>query len=108
MLPTPSVKLPRTQPTKRLLISEGSRGSSARPFSMPARMVGQAKMRKLMILMALVALAACQRDAAIPTTEENLQLDEAANLLDEAPEDLDSIDDSGLNGLDNAGANSLL
>ena len=42
-------------------------------------------------------LIACQRDATTPTAEESERLDEAANLLNEAPANLDAIDDSALN-----------
>jgi hypothetical protein len=42
-------------------------------------------------------LAACGQEAAVPTTEENAQMDDAANLLDQAPEDLEAIDDGELN-----------
>ena len=47
------------------------------------------------MLLALV-LSGCQRDPAAPTAEENRQLDEAANLLDQAPANLEAIDDGGL------------
>jgi len=54
--------------------------------------------------MALMALMACSRDAAVPTSEENMQMEEAANLLDQAPNALDAIDDGELNA---AGVNQL-
>jgi hypothetical protein len=38
--------------------------------------------------------AACQRSSDVPSTEENQQLDDAANMLNEAPANLDAIDDS--------------
>jgi hypothetical protein len=46
---------------------------------------------------ALLLLAACGQEAAVPTTEENAQLDDAANLLDQAPEDLEAVDAGELN-----------
>lgn len=42
-------------------------------------------------------LAACNREAAVPTSEENAQMDDAANLLDQAPADLEAVDDGELN-----------
>lgn len=57
-------------------------------------------MRRSTTILALVALAACSRDAAVPTSEENAQMEDAANLLDQAPNDLDAIDDGGLNAAD--------
>ena len=57
-------------------------------------------MRRLTTTLALVALAACSRDASVPTSEENAQMDDAANLLDEAPDALDAIDDGELNAAD--------
>ena len=52
-------------------------------------------MRKTLLL-ALLTLTACQRDAGAPTAAENRQLDEAANMLNSAPANLEAIDDSGL------------
>jgi len=54
----------------------------------------------ILALMALMALMACSRDAAVPTSEENMQMEEAANLLDQAPNAMDAIDDGGLNAAD--------
>jgi hypothetical protein len=48
--------------------------------------------------MALLALAACRGTSDAPTAEENRQLDDAANLLDQAPANLESVDDAGLEG----------
>lgn len=53
-------------------------------------------MRNSAIFIALLVLAACSRDAGVPTAEENRQLDDTANLLNEAPANLDAIDDSAL------------
>ena len=55
------------------------------------------------LLLAILTLTACQRDADAPTAAENRQLDEAANMLNAAPANLEAIDDSGLgvtNGLE--------
>lgn len=57
-------------------------------------------MRRSTTILALVALAACSRDPAVPTSEENAQMDDAANLLDEAPNALEGIDDGELNAAD--------
>ena len=54
-------------------------------------------MRRSPCLVALLLLAACGQEAAVPTTEENAQMDDAANLLDQAPEDLEGIDAGELN-----------
>ena len=53
-------------------------------------------MRKSLFLLLALMLSGCHRDPAAPTAEENRQLDEAANLLNEAPANLEAIDDSGL------------
>jgi hypothetical protein len=53
-------------------------------------------MRYLTFLVAPLLLAACGREAAVPTSEENAQMEDAADLLDQAPEDLDAIDDGEL------------
>jgi hypothetical protein len=50
------------------------------------------------IFIALLLLASCDRSSTVPTAEENRQLDDAANLLNEAPANLESIDDSALLG----------
>jgi|KBSMisStandDraft_5_1062788.scaffolds.fasta_scaffold2145101_2 hypothetical protein len=55
-------------------------------------------MRMTGLILLTLTLTACQRDPAAPTAEENRQLDEAANLLDEAPANLEAIDDGGLVG----------
>ena len=36
----------------------------------------------------------------MPTSEENAQMEDAANLLDQAPDDLEAIDNGGLNAAD--------
>lgn len=53
-------------------------------------------MRKSVFVLLTLALSACHPDAGAPTAEENRQLDEAANLLNEAPANLEAIDDAGL------------
>jgi hypothetical protein len=53
-------------------------------------------MRRSTTILALVALAACSRDPAVPTSEENAQMDDAANLLDEASNALGGIDEGEL------------
>lgn len=47
--------------------------------------------------LALVALAACTRHSDTPTAEESRQLDNASELLNQAPQNLEGVDDSGLN-----------
>ena len=44
----------------------------------------------------LLPLAACQQEAAVPTAHENAQLDDAANMLNGAQENLEAVDDGGL------------
>ena len=51
-------------------------------------------MRRSAILGAALLLAACEGGTDAPTADENRRLDEAANLLNEAPANLDAIDDS--------------
>jgi hypothetical protein len=53
-------------------------------------------MRRSTTILALVALAACSRDPAVPTSAENAQMDDAANLLDEASNALEEIDEGEL------------
>ena len=44
----------------------------------------------------LALLSGCSDDPAVPTTEENRQLDDASAMLNEAPANLDAVDDGGL------------
>ncbi len=44
----------------------------------------------------LLLLASCGRGSDMPTAEENRQLDEAGQMLNEAPANLDAVDDYGL------------
>jgi hypothetical protein len=54
-------------------------------------------MRKpIFLLLPALVVTGCQRDAGAPTAAENRQLDEAANMLNAAPANLEAIDDSGL------------
>lgn len=53
-------------------------------------------MNRLFVLLPALFLSGCQPNPDAPTAEENRQLDEAANLLDEAPANLEAIDDAGL------------
>jgi len=48
------------------------------------------------LFLCLLPLAGCQKDAPVPTAQENAQLDDAANLLNIAPADLEAVDDGGL------------
>jgi hypothetical protein len=60
-------------------------------------------MRNPLIFLAPLLLFSCDRDPGAPTAADNLQLDEAANMLNEAPANLEAIDDGGLgNGSDEA------
>ena len=51
---------------------------------------------RVLIAFAFILLGGCDREPAAPTAEENRQLDDAANLLNEAPANLDAVDDMGL------------
>jgi hypothetical protein len=53
-------------------------------------------MKKTLVPLAVLILTSCQGDPAAPTAAENRQLDEAANMLNQAPANLEAIDDSGL------------
>jgi hypothetical protein len=53
---------------------------------------------RVLIASAIVILGGCSREPATPTAEENRQLEDAANLLNEAPANLDTVDDMGLEG----------
>jgi hypothetical protein len=46
--------------------------------------------------MSLALIAGCSDDQAVPTSEENLQLEDASHMLNEAPANLDAVDDAGL------------
>ena len=54
-------------------------------------------MRKpLFLLLPALVVTGCLRVGGAPTAAENRQLDEAANMLNAAPANLEAIDDSGL------------
>jgi hypothetical protein len=53
---------------------------------------------RALIVFALVLFCGCNREPEAPTAEENRQLDDVANLLNQAPANLDAIDDYGLDG----------
>jgi hypothetical protein len=53
-------------------------------------------MKFALLFLALPLLAACERNPDTPTAEESRQLDDAADLLNQAPDNLDSVDDSAL------------
>ena len=54
--------------------------------------------KNLALFMVLLVPVACRGTSDAPTAEENRQLDDAANLLDQAPANLESVDDAGLEG----------
>jgi hypothetical protein len=54
-------------------------------------------MKFVYLLLLFLLLAACERSSDTPTTEESRQLDDAANQLDQAPQNLEAVDDSALN-----------
>lgn len=47
-------------------------------------------------LICLALLTGCGDDPAVPTSEENRQLDDASQMLNEAPANLEAVDDGGL------------
>ena len=47
-------------------------------------------------LICLALLAGCSEDPAVPTSEENRQLDDASEMLNKAPANLEAVDDGGL------------
>jgi hypothetical protein len=53
-------------------------------------------MKRTLVPVVVLMLTGCQGDPAAPTAEENRQLDEAANMLNQAPANLEAIDDGGL------------
>ena len=63
-------------------------------------------MKNPAIFMALLALTACRGTSDAPTAEENRQLDDAANLLDQAPANLERVDDAGLEAANGAESNA--
>ena len=63
------------------------------------------KITRLFIV--LLMLTSCGSSSDTPTAEEAAQLNDAANMLNEAPANLDSVDDSGI-GSANGVANETL
>jgi len=55
-------------------------------------------------LICLALLAGCNEDPAVPTSEENRQLDDASEMLNEAPANLEAVDDGGLGSAEPANA----
>jgi hypothetical protein len=47
-------------------------------------------------IVCLALLTGCSDDPTVPTTEENRQLDDASAMLNEAPANLEAVDDGGL------------
>ena len=56
-------------------------------------------MRQAVLVLSALTLAACG-DEAVPTSVESRQLDEADRLLNEAPANLEAVDDGALAGDD--------
>ena len=48
------------------------------------------------LLVCLALLTGCSGDPAVPTSEENRQLDDASQMLNDAPANLGAVDDGGL------------
>ena len=48
------------------------------------------------LLVCLTLLTGCSGDPAVPTSEENRQLDDASQMLNEAPANLEAVDDGDL------------
>ena len=47
-------------------------------------------------IVCLALLAGCSDDPTVPTIEENRQLDDASEMLNDAPANLEAVDDGGL------------
>ena len=56
------------------------------------------------LLIGIALLTACSGDPAVPTGEENRQLDDASQMLNEAPANLEAVDDGGLGSAETANA----
>ena len=61
---------------------------------------------RILVASALLLSGGCSREPAAPTSEENRQLDDASNLLNEAPANLDAVSDFGLEDGNDAGVQS--
>ena len=48
------------------------------------------------LLIAMALLAACESGQPVPTSADNAQLDDAANMLDRADENLANVDEKQL------------
>jgi hypothetical protein len=59
-------------------------------------------MKARLVFLMLPLLMACERNPAAPTVEENRQLDEAGQMLNAAPANLDAVDDYGLGNTNEA------
>ena len=57
-------------------------------------------MRISTLCLCLVLLTGCSGDPSVPTSEENRQLDDASAMLNEAPANLEAVDDGGLGSAD--------
>ena len=53
-------------------------------------------MRIATLFIGLTLLTACSGDSSVPTGEENRQLDDASAMLNDAPANLEAVDDGGL------------
>ncbi len=73
----------------------GRAPSGARPFSLRRLVARTATMRHYSYI-AFALLAACGSGQPVPTDTENAQLDEAANMLDRADDNLANADDAQL------------
>ena len=52
--------------------------------------------RLLLLCAAAAAASSCGASSTAPSDEENRELDRAAEMLDEAPDSLNRVDDTGL------------
>ena len=52
--------------------------------------------RTLFACAALALTAACDRSSEVPSAEQGRQMNEAAEMLDQAPGSLSNVDDAGL------------
>ena len=53
-------------------------------------------MKITILFICMTLLTGCSDDPAVPTSEENRQLDDASEMLNEAPANLETVDDGGL------------
>ena len=64
-------------------------------------------MKIAITMVCLALLTGCSDDPSLPTTQENRQLDDASAMLNEAPANLEAVDEGGL-GSANGVANEAL